>query len=166
VGSLSLHQGIFPTQGSNPGLPHCRWILYQLSHKGNHRLIKEARHKRTHITWLYLCEVPRIGKFIETESKIVVVRGDGRMKSYCSMGTDILFRMMKKLLSSGDVQQFKCSEYQKTIHTEMVKMVILCYANFTTKKRWTWIRAINIFVAVNNRITPGLIHFILTIILG
>ena len=25
--------GIFPTQGSNPGLPHCRWILYQLSHK-------------------------------------------------------------------------------------------------------------------------------------
>ena len=27
-------QGIFPTQGSNPGLPHCRRILYQLSHKG------------------------------------------------------------------------------------------------------------------------------------
>ena len=25
VGSLSLLQGIFPTQGSNPGLPHCRW---------------------------------------------------------------------------------------------------------------------------------------------
>jgi len=34
VGSLSLHQGIFPTQGLNPGLPHCRRILYQLSHKG------------------------------------------------------------------------------------------------------------------------------------
>ena len=33
VGSLSLLQGIFPTQGSNPGLPHCRRILYQLSHK-------------------------------------------------------------------------------------------------------------------------------------
>ena len=34
VGSLSLLQGTFPTQGSNPGLPHCRWILYQLlSHK-------------------------------------------------------------------------------------------------------------------------------------
>ena len=33
VGSLSLSQGIFPTQGSNPGLPHCRQILYQLSHK-------------------------------------------------------------------------------------------------------------------------------------
>ena len=35
VGSLSLLQGIFPTQGSNPGLPHCRRILYQLSHKGS-----------------------------------------------------------------------------------------------------------------------------------
>ena len=31
VGSLSLLQGIFPTQGLNPGLPHCRRILYQLS---------------------------------------------------------------------------------------------------------------------------------------
>ena len=28
-------RGIFLTQGSNPGLPHCRWILYQLSHKGS-----------------------------------------------------------------------------------------------------------------------------------
>ena len=32
MGSHSLLQGIFQTQGSNPGLPHCRWILYQLSH--------------------------------------------------------------------------------------------------------------------------------------
>ena len=30
--SLSLLQGIFPTQGLNLGLPHCRWILYQLSY--------------------------------------------------------------------------------------------------------------------------------------
>ena len=28
VGTLSLLQGIFPIQGLNPGLPHCRWILY------------------------------------------------------------------------------------------------------------------------------------------
>ena len=35
VGSLSLLQVIFPTQGSNPGLPHCRRILYQLSFKGS-----------------------------------------------------------------------------------------------------------------------------------
>ena len=35
VGSLSLLQGIFPTQGSNPSLQHCRQILYQLSHRGS-----------------------------------------------------------------------------------------------------------------------------------
>ena len=35
MGSLSLLQGIFPTQGSNPGLPHGRWILYQLSPQGS-----------------------------------------------------------------------------------------------------------------------------------
>ena len=35
MGSLSLLQRIFQTQGSNSGLPHCRRILYQLSHKGS-----------------------------------------------------------------------------------------------------------------------------------
>ena len=35
VGSLSLLQGIFPTQESSQGLLHCRWILYQLSYQGS-----------------------------------------------------------------------------------------------------------------------------------
>ena len=35
VGCHSLLQGIFLTQGSNPGLLHCRWILYCLSHQGS-----------------------------------------------------------------------------------------------------------------------------------
>ena len=40
VGSLSLLQGIVPTQGSNTGLPHCRRILYQLSHQGSPRMLE------------------------------------------------------------------------------------------------------------------------------
>ena len=48
-GSLSLLQGISPTQGSNPGLPHRRWISHQLSHLGSP------------------FEMPRIDKLIETE---------------------------------------------------------------------------------------------------
>ena len=40
VGSLALLQGIFPTQGSNPGLPHCRQILYHLSHQGSLRILE------------------------------------------------------------------------------------------------------------------------------
>ena len=37
VGCHFLLQGIFPTQGSNPGLPHCRQTLYPLSHQGSPR---------------------------------------------------------------------------------------------------------------------------------
>jgi len=40
VGSLSLLQGIFPTQGLNPNLPHCRQILYQPSRKGTPRILE------------------------------------------------------------------------------------------------------------------------------
>ena len=39
MGSLFLLQGIFPTQELNSGLPHCRKILYQLSHKGSSRML-------------------------------------------------------------------------------------------------------------------------------
>ena len=40
VGSLSLLQGIFPTQGLNPSLSHCRQILYQLSQQGSPRILE------------------------------------------------------------------------------------------------------------------------------
>ena len=53
VGSLSLLQGIFPTQGSNPGLPPCRRILYQLSHKGSPREVE--LYKDDLITLLLTC---------------------------------------------------------------------------------------------------------------
>ena len=38
--AFSFFRGIFPIQGSNPGLPHCRQILYQLSHKGSPRILE------------------------------------------------------------------------------------------------------------------------------
>ena len=38
--AFPFSRGIFPTQGSNPGLPHCRWILYQLSHQGSPRILE------------------------------------------------------------------------------------------------------------------------------
>ena len=40
VGRVAFLQGIFPTQESNPCLPHCRWILYQLRHKGSPRILE------------------------------------------------------------------------------------------------------------------------------
>ena len=40
VGSFSLLQEIFPTQGANTGLPHCRRILHQLNPKGSPRILE------------------------------------------------------------------------------------------------------------------------------
>ena len=37
-----LLQGIYPTDGLNPGLPHCRWILYQLSYQGSPHIYIDA----------------------------------------------------------------------------------------------------------------------------
>ena len=54
VGSLSLLRGIFPTQGSNPGLPHCRRILHQLSMLLNTFLLEPASGKLTGATLLLL----------------------------------------------------------------------------------------------------------------
>ena len=66
VSSLSLLQGIFRTQGSNPCLPHCRQILYQLSHKGSPwpSLIKITM--RYHIT---LSERPSSSKNLQINAK-------------------------------------------------------------------------------------------------
>ena len=49
-------QGIFPTQGSNPGLLHCRQILYQLSHQGSPEIQKrQPKHLCLILVQLALC---------------------------------------------------------------------------------------------------------------
>ena len=61
VGCHALLQGIFPTQGSNLGLLHCRQILYHLSHQGspdvcNHTY--EFIHVQMHVNrsiWVCMC---------------------------------------------------------------------------------------------------------------
>ena len=52
AGSCSLLQWIFPTRGSNPGLLHCRSILYQLNHKGNHKGIQHCITNYPSTWWL------------------------------------------------------------------------------------------------------------------
>ena len=50
VGCHSLFQGIFPTEGSNPGLTHCRWILYQLNHQESSRILEWAAYTFSRVT--------------------------------------------------------------------------------------------------------------------
>ena len=42
-----LLQGIFPTQGSDPGLPHCRQTLYHLSHQGSPRTMRQLSYDKS-----------------------------------------------------------------------------------------------------------------------
>ena len=55
-GSLSLLQGIFLVQGSNPGFPHCRQILYQLSYKGSPRVLEWVKLKVKSLSGVRLCD--------------------------------------------------------------------------------------------------------------
>ena len=55
AGSLSLLQWIFPTQESNQGLLHCRWILYQLSYQGSPLLVGNIFVKKCFTNRCYCC---------------------------------------------------------------------------------------------------------------
>ena len=44
---VAFLQGIFPTQGSNPGLLHCKQILYQLSHKGSPGILEWVAYRES-----------------------------------------------------------------------------------------------------------------------
>ena len=48
VGCHALLQGIFPTQGLNPGFPYCKWILYCLSHQGSPTISIYSLHTHYH----------------------------------------------------------------------------------------------------------------------
>ena len=71
VGSLSLFQGIFATQGSNPGLLHCRQILCHLSYQGrwikiNYASVLKMVNKKTR-AWLgmVLSAIPTMTRWEE-----------------------------------------------------------------------------------------------------
>ena len=61
VGSHSLLQRIFPTQGSNSGLPHCRRIPYQLSHKGSPRNVLDGLTEEMKFSY---CPVGKVTKIL------------------------------------------------------------------------------------------------------
>ena len=72
VGSLFLLQGIFPTQGWNPGLLHCRQTLYQLTHRGNpHKMYHPSKKKKKNYLSIYLSISPKPQTVVWRESKLL-----------------------------------------------------------------------------------------------
>ena len=105
MGSLSLLQRTFPTQGSNPCLLHCRWILYQLSHKGSPGILKWVAYPFSNrCSWSrnqtgVLCIA---GRFFTNWAKSVLIFSPSRRFIYfilkqISMNKFLLFSIYKKL---------------------------------------------------------------------
>ena len=69
LSSLSLLQRTFPTQGSNPGLPHYRWILYQMSHKGSIKLHYWNKQKTTGIVVFWFQQEEQIGTSVNNSGE-------------------------------------------------------------------------------------------------
>jgi len=70
MGNLSLLQGIFSTQGSRPALPHCRRILYQLSHKGSLRILEWVAYpfsRVSHTIKKWIQRFPELEPIIQSE---------------------------------------------------------------------------------------------------
>ena len=72
VGSCSLLQGTFPTQGSNPGLPHCRRILYHLSHQGSPSFSQIL--SKTLMTFIHIARPYRLAPLEEVGHSSSIIR--------------------------------------------------------------------------------------------
>ena len=79
VGNFSLLHGIFPTQGSNHSVLHCRWILYQLSHKGSPQKSERTIKYLSLFLGTHLCKVGS-SSFIATKHNIWNTEVDRRIQ--------------------------------------------------------------------------------------
>ena len=130
VGSLSLLQGIFPTQGLNPGLPLCRRILYQLSHKGSPRKLEWVAYPfSSRSSW----PMNRSGVSCTASGFFInwaLRAGRGRNWEVVFRGDRLPAEVGEEVLEMDGGDGCPTSEYIKyhwTVHFEMVKMVNFMY---------------------------------------
>ena len=111
VGSLSLLLGIFPAQGSNSGLPHCRQIIYQLSHKGGPmtflngamELFKLGNPPGSQETWLISFYAPQVSCLLQPKFALSLSPGitscvalsDSCLSFWAVNNTDFCFSCMQ-----------------------------------------------------------------------
>ena len=102
VGRLSLLQGIFPTQRWNPGFPHCRQILYQLSHEVSLRILDWITYPL--LQWIFPTQ--------ESNQGLLPCRRILHQLSYQGLGgLQIIFSLRLDFLSSTNPSQ-SCSFFK------------------------------------------------------
>ena len=123
VGGLFLRQGIFPTQGSNPGLPHCRRSLYQLSPQGSpHKYVQLISDKgEKAIQWriaFSINDAEATGKKSESQSKSHTL-----YKHELKMNHELKYKVIKHLekkleviIGSSAKQRVLRPDTKSTVH--------------------------------------------------
>ena len=115
MGSCSLLQVIFPIQGSNPGLPHCRQILYHLSHQGSPKC-----QTRGEIKYLFLI----------TNHSVIESVPRGLVELLCGVGF-----IFKKLIKTN-IQSYTCNS--STVSSPVVYQHREVYLMLLLFSRWGW----------------------------
>ena len=125
MGSRSLLQGIFPTQGLKPGLPNCRHILNQLSHKGSHLCYTlkfyshEIHHWKCHqlcsmiLEWtlLFIFILPRFYHFFNRNTIVSPLYQDSCWDNVITTGKyHLLWHICITGEGNGNPLQYSCLE--------------------------------------------------------
>ena len=122
MGNRSLLQGIFPTKGSNPGLLHCRQILYCFSHQGSHFLITFDEKDSTVSTTSHCCNAgaifsPFYCRFFITSLAIIF---------FCPLFVSHSWNISSVLCPSAWKQPLALYELSKYFWTLMKMNVVPC----------------------------------------
>ena len=137
IAILSLLQGIFLTQGSNPGLLHCRQFLYCLSYQGNLLKHKTVLFKTTRCL-LILTELPTCAYKTDQETAKALCKTLHK----CLMGTSsIRWWFMCMICHSGDffLKVYKQLEYKQQMTGSEKRIAvgrILMETLKTSHRRW------------------------------
>ena len=114
MGCHALLQGIYPTLGLNPGLPHCRWIIYSLNHQGS--LVFVIKQYKSvimiHISPYSLASLPSLKSFCT--AKVTINKIKRQMSEW------------EKIISNETTDRGLISR----IYTELMQLII-------RKKKWS-----------------------------
>ena len=129
VGCHDLLQGIFPTQGSNPGLPHCRWILYCLNHHKMTLCLRGIQHMQRN-EWVYPEDL--------TYSTVTILNNTLLYWDFLSMqGAQVqsLVRELRSCMPHG-VAKHRTKQNTAVLHTwKLLREWILSVDHYTLKKK-------------------------------
>ena len=175
MGNLSLLHGIFPTQELNPGLLHCRQILYQLSHKRSPRILEWVAYPISKGSswprnWTRVSYI--VGRFFTNWAIKEALFSDSYQGSSLLLDSSKIFKLLKNLRTvdyyvyesnipshcdpgkfaalSLELTLFKFSQRRK----QLILIVDIWY-NYLLKRYWCRFSVIPIKISANNFVGIG-----------